>query len=212
MNTELYQNKKWCETRSQFIKDIGEEIDLKLFYLDIIQDLQTTLKFECDKDEDEKIKAMKKIDILEEENSFLLNVSSGFIDISKDADSNTSIGNLLDDNLIIPQGPCIKFSNLFDLSGQFSDFCCGEYGSKFVIDRLERGACPERDYAMKELNLPDNLMCLLENPHSAKVATVLANIEHKGRAKILSFIETHFSDITSKVLGMQLVKRYFKLS
>ena len=111
----------------------------------------------------------------------------------------------LDSNQILPQGPCMKFSNLFDLSGQLHDFCLGEFGSKFVIKRLKDGASPEKEYAMRELKLPRNLLLLLENQYSARVASTLATIDHQGRTDIMSYIEEHSSLILSKSYGIQFI-------
>ena len=208
---------------------LEEEIDMKLFYLDQIQQLQVEIKYELNTAHNEEIKAVKIIEILEDEKEKLVkllgevkkektalsirchelqskfpelfpeSLAIGELDISKDI-KNGSGG-----NLVMPQGPCMTFSNLFDLSGQLSDFCCGEYGSKFVLERLKNGVAPEKDYTMKELNLPNSLLDLLENPHSAKVAISLAIINHKGRADILSHIEMNFSEISSNVKGRDFI-------
>ena len=111
----------------------------------------------------------------------------------------------LDSNQILPQGPCMKFSNLFDLSGQLHDFCLGEFGSKFVIKRLKDGASPEKEFAMKELKLPANLLILLENQYSAKVASILATTKHQRQADLMSYIEENSSLILKKPYGIQLI-------
>ena len=104
----------------------------------------------------------------------------------------------------------MQFSNLFDLSGQLSDFSCGEYGSKFILERLQNGVTPEKDFAMKELNLPNSLSHVLENHHSSQVATVLAILDHKGREEILSHLEAQFSKISSTVEGRKFIADVFK--
>ena len=113
--------------------------------------------------------------------------------------------------LVIPQGPCMKFTNLFDLSEQLVDFCKGDYGSKFVIERLWNGARPEKDYIMKKLRLPDSLIDLVQDRNMAKVVSVLAKVEHKGRREILDQLLKDFSSIVGVYNGSEFIMDVLRL-
>ena len=113
--------------------------------------------------------------------------------------------------LVIPQGPCINFTNLFDLSEQLADFCKGDYGSKFVIERLWNGARPEKDYIMKKLRLPDSLIDLVQDRNMAKVVSVLAKVEHKGRREILDQLLKDFSSIVGVYNGSEFIMDVLRL-
>ena len=50
------------------------------------------------------------------------------------------------------------FTTLFELAGQLSELCKGEFGSKLVVERLARGEEEEESRLLwKELGLPASL-------------------------------------------------------
>ena len=78
----------------------------------------------------------------------------------------------------------LQFSNLFALSGQLAEFCQGEHGSKFVVERLKGGAQPERDLVMAELGLPGTLTNHLASSYCREVIRTLIQVDDTARMEL----------------------------
>ena len=78
----------------------------------------------------------------------------------------------------------LQFSNLFALSGQLAEFCQGEHGSKFVVERLKGGAQPERDLVMAELGLPGTLTKHMASSYCREVIRTLIQVDDTARIEL----------------------------
>jgi len=65
------------------------------------------------------------------------------------------------------------FTSLFELAGQLSEMCKGEFGSKLVVERLTRGQEEESRLLWKELGLPASLSSIMASHTSRKIVFAL---------------------------------------
>lgn len=110
----------------------------------------------------------------------------------------------------LSQGPCMKFNNLYDLSGQFVDFCKGENGSKFVVERLTKGTVAERLYARSELKLATNFSELIGQEHGRKVLMVLLEVDKESRQEVMKYIRTHVANNLVRETFLRFVCDYLE--
>ena len=104
-------------------------------------------------------------------------------------------------------GTCVKFSNLYCLSGQLQQLCMGEMGSKWVIERLMKGLQEERSMVRTELNLPADLLKHIASPACRKVILVLAEVDSLARNQILCQTSLEIDKILSMEGGQQFVTK-----
>jgi len=108
-------------------------------------------------------------------------------------------------------GGCVQFSNLFSISGQIKEFCNGEHGSRFVIERLRNGAQPERSLVRGELGLPRDLCDHLSNPHCQEVILTLAETDVVAKEELLREVKKDLGSFLSSDWGREFVEKIVNL-
>jgi len=102
---------------------------------------------------------------------------------------------------------CLQFSDLFALSGHLGELCHGEYGSRFVIERLSQGAEVERSLVRTELGLPQSLSLHLASSHCREVILALARNDPEAKHLILTQAKQDMGDILAMDGGREFIEQ-----
>ena len=91
------------------------------------------------------------------------------------------------------------------LSGQLTEFCSGDQGSRLVEDRIRHGTRGERNLLWSELGLPSSLISILltGNNNFSKIVMVLAQVDQEKRKAIkreISKSRKNFEEINARFL------------